>query len=221
MKAMILAAGRGERMRPLTDNIPKPLLELGGKSLIEHHLFSLRDAGIREFVINLAYLGDKIVEKLGDGSQYGVQIVYSREEEALETGGGIFKALPLLGDQAFMVVNGDVWTDYPFQQLLDTPIDEAHLVLVENPQHHPNGDFHLNNKTVESDGQPKYTYSGIGVYHPQFFAGCQAGRFPLAPLLRSAMARGAVSGELYTGMWSDVGTPQRLNALEEILCAHK
>ncbi|MDH5547265.1 MAG: nucleotidyltransferase family protein [Gammaproteobacteria bacterium] len=221
MKAMILAAGRGERMRPLTDNIPKPMLELGGKTLIEYHLDSLKEAGVSEFVINLAYLGEKIVEKLGDGSDYGVSIEYSREGEALETGGGIFKALPLLGEEPFILVNGDVWTDFPFATFTNRKIEEAHLVMVSNPEHHPRGDFFFENDRVYAEGQPRLTYSGIGIYHPQLFKNCSPGRFPLAPLLRAAMARNAVSGEHYAGIWSDIGTPERLYALDELLCAHK
>ncbi|MBI3771145.1 MAG: nucleotidyltransferase family protein [Gammaproteobacteria bacterium] len=217
MKAMILAAGRGERMRPLTDHTPKPLLEVGGRRLIEYHILRLAAIGVRELVINLAHLGAQIEQTLGNGARYGVKIQYSAETEALETGGGIFKALPLLGDAPFIIVNGDVWTDFPFEHLLQAPRSLAHLVLVDNPLQHPKGDFVLQQQRVMADGEAKLTYSGIAVFDPKLFAGCQAGRFPLAPLLRAAMARGDVSGEHYRGEWWDVGTPERLQALDRKL----
>lgn len=217
MKAMILAAGRGERMRPLTDTVPKPLLEAGGRRLIEYHIGALAQAGYTELVINHAYLGARIETVLGDGSHYGVRIAYSPEGEALETGGGIFRALPLLGRGPFVVVNGDVWTDYAYSRLPREPSGMAHLVLVDNPTHHPGGDFALEQGRVRADGAQRLTFSGIGVYRPELFAACRAGRFPLAPLLRSAMATGQVSGEHYSGAWTDVGTPQRLAELDRAL----
>lgn len=217
MKAMILAAGRGERMRPLTDHTPKPLLRAGGMALIEYHIHALVRAGFNEIVINHAHLGEQIESALGDGSRYHAQLSYSPEGKALETGGGIFRALPLLGDEPFVVVNGDIWTDYPFEQLRRPLSGLAHLVLVDNPQHNLRGDFHLVGDRVASDGEPKLTFSGIGLYDRVFFADCSDGPFPLAPLLRKAMADGKVTGEHYRGQWIDVGTPQRLNELDEWL----
>lgn len=214
MKAMILAAGRGERMRPLTDTLPKPLLRVGAMSLIEHLISALARDGFRDLVINHAYLGASIVAALGDGARYGVRIAYSPEGEALETGGGIAKALPLLGNEPFLVVNGDIWTDYPFSRLSRRLNALAHLVLVDNPPQHPQGDFCLARGRVETEGKPRLTFSGIGVYSPALFEGCPSGRFPLAPLLRAAMADGGVTGEHYRGLWSDVGTPERLAALQ-------
>jgi len=218
MKALILAAGRGERMRPLTDTTPKPLLQVGGRSLIEYHLLALQQAGIREVVINLSWLGEQIERQLGDGGRYGLRIAYSHEgAQALETGGGIHKALPLLGEEAFIVINADVWTNYPIRQLLRSPNGLAHLVLVDNPSQHPQGDFMLQGDTVsvadESDGHC-LTFSGLGVYHPALFANCQQAVFPLAPILREAMVKGQVTGEHFTGQWSDVGTPERLIQLD-------
>jgi N-acetyl-alpha-D-muramate 1-phosphate uridylyltransferase len=216
MRAMILAAGRGERMRPLTDRIPKPLLLAGGKPLIEYHIERLAAAGIREQVINHAHLGGQIEETLGDGSRFGVTILYSAEGEgqALETGGGIFKALPLLGPDPFLVVNADIWTDCPFADLDLADDDLAHLVLVENPPQHPLGDFVLDGQRIRAEGSPRYTFSGIGVYRPELFAGCALGAFPLAPLLRLAMIEDRVSGRLHRGRWYDIGTPQRLGELD-------
>ncbi|MEA2079028.1 MAG: nucleotidyltransferase family protein, partial [Pseudomonadota bacterium] len=184
MRAMILAAGRGERMRPLTDQTPKPLLEIGGKPLLQYHIEALRDAGFRELVVNHAHLGDQIVERLGDGAQFGVHIDYSAEAEgALETGGGIKRALPLLGEQPFLVINGDIWTDYPYQHLCREPEGLAHLVLIVNPPHHPDGDFQLDGRRVTAGGKEKLTFSGIGLYQPDLFADSPNGAFPLAPLL--------------------------------------
>lgn len=216
MRAMILAAGRGERMRPLTDHIPKPLLEAGGRALIEHLVAGLAAAGLREIVVNHAHLGEAIEARLGDGARYGVSIRYSPEGTALETGGGIHRALALLGDAPFVVVNGDIWTDFPFARLPAAPRGLAHLVLVPNPPHHPRGDFGLSGAEVTAEGE-RLTFSGIGVYRPELFAGCAAGAFPLAPLLREAMARGAVTGERWDGGWVDVGTPERLAALDRRL----
>lgn len=218
MKAMILAAGRGERMRPLTDHTPKPLLQAGGKALIEHLIEALRAAGFRELVINYAHLGEQLVTHLGEGGRFGVKIAWSAEPAgALETGGGIFQALPLLGEEHFLVVNGDIWTDYPFARLPSSSASLAHLVLVENPPHHPAGDFVLEGDRVLDEGESRLTFSGIGVYHPDLFRGCRPGAFPLAPLLREAMRQGQVSGERYSGNWHDVGTPERLAALDRKL----
>lgn len=219
MRAMILAAGRGERMRPLTDHTPKPLLAVGGRPLIEHHLLALADAGVTEVVINTAWLGDRIEAHLGDGSRYGLHLNYSREPEgALETGGGIRHALPLLGDAPFLVINGDVWCDVPLAPLLTPPRALAHLVLVDNPDHNENGDFVLNgNSVAETGAGPRLTYAGIGVFHPALWAGTRAGAFPLAPLLRRAMADGRVTGHHHRGQWHDVGTPDRLRGLDQAL----
>ncbi len=220
MKALILAAGRGERLRPLTDFTPKPLLQAGGRALIEHILLALARAGFNECVINLAHLGEQIQARLGDGSHFGMSIAYSPEgDEALETGGGIHQALPLLGDGPFLVVNGDIATDYPLERLKCRPDGLAHLVLVENPPHHPRGDFALAGGNVVAEGEPSYTFSGIGVYRPQLFSDCKGGKFPLAPLLRQAMARGQVSGEIYRGFWMDIGTVERLREFDERLAA--
>lgn len=221
MKAMILAAGKGERMRPLTLTTPKPLVRVGGVPLIEYHLRALALAGFTEVVINHAWLGQQIEDHLGDGSRFGLTIQYSPEGEPLETGGGIFRALSLLGDQAFVVVNGDIWTDYDFSRLRQPSAGLAHLVLADNPDHHPNGDFTLVEGQVQ-DAQPgsqTLTYSGIAVLHPQLFAGCTDGAFKLAPLLREAMAQGRVSGERLAGRWVDVGTHERLAQVEHLLQA--
>lgn len=218
MKAMILAAGRGERMRPLTDATPKPLLRIGGQTLIEHHIHALTQAGITELVINHAHLGEQIVKALGDGDAYGVSIQYSPEPDAaLETGGGVYNALPLLGDAPFVVVNADIWTDYRFDGLPQTPAGMAHLVMVDNPEHHPGGDFSLSNDQLSQQGPHMLTFSGIGVYRPALFADCTPGAFPLGPLLRAAMDREEVSGEQYTGRWFDIGTPERLDAVNDVV----
>ena len=220
MKAMILAAGRGERLRPFTDDTPKPLLPVAGKPLIVWHIEALVRAGIRDIVINHAWLGDRLEAALGDGQAFGARIVYSAEgKRALETGGGIFHALPLLGEAPFLVVNGDVLTDCDFSRLPDRPAGLAHLLLVANPPHHPEGDFYLvdGRVTDTEPGARRLTFSGIGVYSPALFAGCREGRFPLAPLLRRAMAKGQVSGELHTGLWVDVGTPERRDEAERLL----
>lgn len=212
MKAMILAAGRGERLRPLTDHTPKPMLAAGGKPLIEHIVIALAAAGFRELVVNLAHLGDAIQAHFGDGAPWGTQIVYSREGgEALETGGGIRHALPLLGDEPFLAINGDVAIDFPFERLRKAPTGLAHLVLVPNPDHHPRGDFALLDGQALAVGEPRYTFSGVGVYRPELFARRAPGKFPLAPLLREAMAEGLVGGELHEGFWMDIGTLERLN----------
>ncbi|WP_207063633.1 N-acetylmuramate alpha-1-phosphate uridylyltransferase MurU [Motiliproteus sp. SC1-56] len=220
MRAMILAAGLGTRMRPLTDHCPKPLLEAGGKPLIEHHLERLAAAGFDELVINTAYRGAQLEAALGDGARWGVRIRYSREGEPLETGGGIRQALPLLdgGDDApFLVVNGDIWCDYDFAALHGRTPELAHLVLVDNPSHHSDGDFALHQERVVVEGESRLTFSGISLLRPSLFQGLAEGAFPLAPLLRQAMAQRAVSGEHYRGAWTDVGTPERLAALDTSL----
>ena len=215
MKAMILAAGRGERMRPLTDHTPKPLLQAGKHRLIEYHLFNLKKAGFEDIIINIAWLGQQISDFLGDGSHYNLNIQYSNEgEQALETGGGIFKALPLLGQEPFLVINGDIWTDYPYQKLKDlNPKGLAHLVLVNNPQHNPDGDFYLSQNKLSATGQQKYTFSGIGVYTRRFFDGQTENKFPLAPIIKNYINNEQISAELYTGIWNDIGTTERLNEL--------
>jgi MurNAc alpha-1-phosphate uridylyltransferase len=213
---MILAAGRGVRMRPLTDTMPKPLLEVRGKALIVRTIESLVRAGIREVVINHAHLGDLIESALGDGSRFGAVIRYSREAEALESAGGIANALHLLGEEPFVVVNGDILCDFDLPTLAGRSLGKhlAHLVLVANPPHHPRGDFSLEGTQVVGQGEPAWTFSGIGLYRPELFAGIRPGsRGQLAPLLRAAMARGLVSGEVHRGVWHDVGTPERLAAL--------
>ncbi|MBE9562581.1 MAG: nucleotidyltransferase family protein [Proteobacteria bacterium] len=210
MRAMILAAGRGERMRPLTDTTPKPLLQVKGKCLIEYHIEHLVTAGFTEIIINHAHLGKQIEQTLGNGKLYGAELFYSPETTALETGGGIFQALPLLGDSHFLVVNGDIWCDYPFINLNHNITKLAHLVLVDNPAHNPQGDFHLNQQQVQQTGESYLTFSGIGVYHPNLFNNCSAGKFSLVPLLTQAMQADQVTGEHYQGQWIDIGTPERL-----------
>ena len=242
MRAIILAAGRGERMRPLTLSRPKPLLDVGGMALIEHHLYALADAGIREVVVNLSWLGEQLPAALGDGSRYGLAIAYSEEgPEPLETGGGIFRALPLLcpmGVEPFLALNGDVWMQYPYAELIERYSsglprkDQAHLVLVPNPEHNARGDFALDAERVVEPvpgmaadtavaarlaALPRYTFSGLGVYQPSLFNGCQDGIFKLAPLLRTAAAQDRVSASLFEGDWLDIGTPERLEALRKRL----
>lgn len=207
---MILAAGRGERLRPITDAMPKALVEIRGRSLLERHLDSLRDAGVENVVINLGWCGDDIVERVGSGADYGLTVAYSPEgDNVLETGGGILRALPLLGDEPFLVVNADVFTDMPLPMGLGADAD-AHLVLVPKPAHKAAGDFDLVDGKLMNSETPRFTFSGVAVYRPEFFSGCEAGRFPLAPMLRECVAKGRVSGELYEGRWEDVGTPERL-----------
>ncbi|WP_343596088.1 N-acetylmuramate alpha-1-phosphate uridylyltransferase MurU [Acinetobacter sp.] len=221
MKAMILAAGLGNRMRPLTLHKPKPLLEVGGKPLIVWHIEKLRQIGITEIVINTAWLAEKLWLELGDGQQFGVQILWSNEGEGLETAGGIIRALPLLGNEPFMLVNGDVWTGYDFKSLREVNLgnDLAHLMLVENPVQHPDGDFILADGRAycfeQLQAGEALTYSGIGLYSPQLFDGLEDGKRPLAPLLKHAMLQGRVSAEKMTAPWVDVGTPERLLALDQ------
>jgi N-acetyl-alpha-D-muramate 1-phosphate uridylyltransferase len=213
--AMVLAAGRGERMRPLTDEVPKPLLTVRGKPLIIYHLEKLSRLGVQQVVINLAWLGGQIRAALGDGARWNLQIHYSDEgAEALETGGGILRALPDLGAQPFLVVNADVYTELDFGAIHLAPEALAQLVLVANPMHHPRGDFALSNGRVTEQGGARWTYSGIGLYRPELFDGCTPGRFPLLPLLRRAIAGGKLHGQVFEGAWSDVGSVERLAALQ-------
>jgi len=212
--AMILAAGRGERMRPLTDTRPKPMLDVRGRPLIERHVERLAHAGIERIVINLAWLGAVIRDHLGDGSRYGVAIDYSEETpHALETAGGIFRALPKLGAEPFLVVNGDIFTDFPFERVALGDAHDAHLVLVPNPPQHPAGDFGLTRGLAVPSAPRQFTFAGIAAYRPAFFAGCADGVFPLKPLLLRAMSLERCAAELYEGVWEDVGTPERLAAL--------
>lgn len=212
--AMILAAGRGERLRPMTDTTPKPLLRVRGQPLIERHVVGLVRAGIKRIVINLAWLGSQISEYLGDGARYGATIIYSEEQpRALETAGGIFRALPHLAPGPFAVVNGDIYTNFPFETLELASDQDAHLVLVPNPPEHPQGDFGLEQGLALSAAASQYTFSGIAMYRCAFFAGCTDGVFPLKPLLLRSMAANRCSAQLYAGVWEDVGTPQRLQAL--------
>lgn len=223
MSAMILAAGRGERMRPLTDHTPKPLLHVGGKPLLVWHIERLAAAGFRDLIINHAHLGHQIEQALGDGDALGVRIRYSAEGTALETAGGIAQALPLLGDAPFVVVNGDIFCDFDFTTLparaaaLSADTDLAHLILCDNPDHHPEGDFGLEDGRVTA-GTPALTFSGIGLYHPALFAGIAHGqKAALGPLLRARIAANRISGEHHRGLWRDIGTPQRLTELDKLL----
>lgn len=220
MKAMILAAGLGNRMRPLTLYKPKPLLEVGGKSLIVWHIEKLKNIGVTEIVINSAWLADILIGTLGDGSQFGVTIRWTREDQGLETAGGIINALPLLGNEPFILVNGDVWTTFDFATLLDVKLNDdlAHLVFVTNPEQHPNGDFTLADGrayTFDQNVEGEHlTYSGVAVINPKMFDGLEAGKRPLAPLLKQAMLDSKVSAEKMQTAWVDVGTPERLTALD-------
>jgi len=214
-RALIFAAGRGERMRPLTDTTPKPLLEIRGKRLIEYHLEKLARAGIREVVVNTSHLAEQFPAALGDGSRWKLRIHFSYEgPEPLETGGGMRHALGLLGEGPFIAVNGDIFTDFDFSTLPPHPPGLAHLVLVDNPPQHPRGDFVLRDGGVHDEDTPRLTFAGIGVYRPELVAACAPGRFPLAPLLREAMRQARISGEHHRGGWADIGTPQRLAMLE-------
>lgn len=213
---MLLAAGRGERLRPITDTLPKPLVEVAGKPLIVYHLEALARAGVRDVIINLSWLGEKIRAALGDGSRYGVRIAYSEEGPVpLETGGGIHRALPLLGPGPFLVVNSDVWTDMDFSRVLTLEEGaDARLLLAPNPPHHPRGDFGLEGDFVVEREGDRLTYTGIGVYRPELFEGCLPGKFPLLPLLKRAIAARRLRGEVYRGEWLDIGSPDRLAWLD-------
>lgn len=214
MTAMILAAGRGERLRPITDTVPKALVEVRGEKLIDRHLAMLAGAGIRSVVINLGWLGDRIAERIGTGAGYGLDVRYSDEgDDILETGGGIHKALPLLGSDPFVVINADVYTDMPVPPLVLPDEFQGHLVMVPTPGYREQGDFDLVAGRVRNAERPKLTFSGVAIYRPEFFSACRPGRFPLAPMLRDAADKGLLSGSLYAGLWADVGTPERLAAL--------
>lgn len=214
MRAMILAAGKGERLRPVTEQLPKALVEVAGVSLLERHLFGLRDSGIREVVINLGWHGEQILQRVGSGERYGLEVTYSPEgDNILETGGGIQRALPLLGSAPFWVINADVHTDYRLSAVSLAADQLGHLVLVPRPAHRPEGDFGLVDGRVTNGPERHYTFSGIALYRPELFAGREPGRFPLAPLLRQAAQSSLLGGELYSGAWHDVGTPERLAQL--------
>lgn len=221
MKAMILAAGRGERLRPHTDTTPKPLLKAGKYRLIEYIIHALVKAGITDIIINAAHLADQFPATLGDGQQYGANITYSFEQEGgLETAGGIINALPLLGDEPFLIVNGDIWTDYDYQKLAQKSLLAdcmCHLVMIANPAHNPLGDFAISSGLIEKEGLHKYTYSGMGIYHPALFADLSVQRLALKPILLKAIANEQISGELYQGEWSDIGTIERLESLDRHL----
>lgn len=221
MKAMILAAGRGERLRPLTDSVPKPLIEIGGKPLIVGHLERLAEAGFDEVVINLGWLGERIPETLGDGARFGLKIHYTEEPPgALETAGGIRNALTLLGNDPFAVISADILTDFPLDELARRPLTgRAHLILVGNPPHHPAGDFALARGQVTTGGDPKLTFSGIALFLPSLFADLRPGRRPLRPVLDAAIAAGEVTGEHFRGCWHDIGSPERLEAARRSLPA--
>jgi len=219
MRAMILAAGRGERMRPLTDTLPKPLLEVHQKPLIVWHIEKLIQNGFTEIVINIAHLGYKIVETLGDGSRWGVKLLYSDEQNsgALESAGGIKKALPLLGEETFLVVNGDIYCEYEFDASFKLQKDtKAHLILVPNPPHNPKGDFGVRDGVLLNDDAQMYTFSGIGYYHPSFFDKTELQKAPLAPLLREFTQKKQISAEVFNKVWHDIGTPQRLEDINNV-----
>jgi MurNAc alpha-1-phosphate uridylyltransferase len=217
MIAMILAAGRGERLRPLTDTTPKSLVEVRGQSLLERHLENIREAGITDVVINLGWLGEQIMERIGSGEAYGVNVVYSPEgDNILETGGGIHRALPMLGGDPFVVVNADTYTDMPVPAIELAKEQMGHLVLVPNPDYRDSGDFGLEGGLISNSGDVTHTFSGLAVYRPEFFAGCEAGRFSIVPLLREAADAGLLQGSLYEGLWADVGTPARLAEIDEL-----
>jgi len=219
MKAMILAAGRGERLRPHTDITPKPLIQVGKHRLIEYHLINLAKAGLKDVVINISWLADQIREALRDGSNYSLNITYSDEgAEALETAGGIINALPYLGDESFIVINGDIWCDYDLTRLMNRNLEyEAHLVLVNNPEHNTEGDFALEDDMIKNTGDEKLTYSGIGLYTQDFFAETKPGKKALAPILRKKSELNKVSGEIYNGQWVDIGNIERLAQLRSYL----
>ena len=219
MKAMILAAGLGTRMRPLTEHCPKPLLQAGGQALIDFHLHKLAAAGINDVVVNCSWLAEQLVAHLGDGSRYGLRIQTSVEEEPLETAGGIVKALPLLGETPFLLINGDIWTDFDFARLLARPAAATHLVLIDNPPHHPEGDFSLaaDGRVSEGGEGQRLTFAGISLWHSRQFSALEPGSRPLKPLMLEAMAKGELSAQHYRGHWWDIGTPQRLAELDRFL----
>lgn len=221
MKAMILAAGFGNRLRPLTETTPKPLLEVGGKPLLQYHLEALAAAGITDIVINTSWLAEQIEDYFGDGSDFGVTIRWSREVEPLETGGGIANALPLLGSEPFLVINGDVWTDFPLHSLSLQNDADAHLIMVENPKHNSHGDFAVVDSLVSYDGGPKYTFSGISVFRPALFmaslAATASSCFALRDVIGPAIVSSRVTGIVYTGQWWDIGTVERLSQLNQKL----
>lgn len=217
MIAMILAAGRGERLRPLTDTLPKCLVEVGGRSLLEHHLDRLQDDGITTVVINLGWLGEQIVERVGSGRRYGLEVIYSQEgNNVLETGGGIYKALPILGSHPFLVVNADIFTDMSKPDLELGADALGHLVMVRTPSYREHGDFNLSGGIVRNGDDAALTFSGVAIYRPEFFGGCESGRFPLAPMLRKAADAGKLTGTLFEGPWADVGTRERLDELNQL-----
>lgn len=216
MKAMILAAGRGERMRPLTDTVPKPLLEVGGKPLIVHHIERLAESGIRQIIINLAYKGQQIEAQLGGGAQFGVEIKYSHEDDlGLETAGGVINALPLLGSEPFILLSADLSTDYPFEALSHKIANPAHLVMVPNPDFNLHGDFYLSGKTLCHQGEQSLTYANIGLFQPSYFSGYDVQRLALGSLLHQSVKQGLLTGELYLGRWENVGTAQQLAKLNQ------
>lgn len=219
MKAMILAAGRGARLSPLTDQIPKPLIMIGDKPLIAYHLIKLAKFGITEIIINISYLAEQIKSALGDGRQYGVNIQYSYEPEVLETGGGIYQALPLLGSEPFLVVSADIWTAYPFEQLPKHLTKLAHLVLVPNPDFHPKGDFTCENNLLGLTGRKTFTFGNIGIYHPDLFADCKPGHFRLGDLLIAQIKKQQVTGEVYYGEWFNIGTAEQLALVQNKMSA--
>lgn len=216
MRGMIFAAGRGERLRPLTDNVPKPLLKIANRYLIEYSIESLVNMGIQQVVINVCYRAEQIKQVLGQGERYGIQIHYSDEIEALETGGGIYQALPLLGKKPFVVMSSDIITDYPLKQLPREPEGLAHIVLVDNPSYHPRGDFSLSGHRVFLGNASTLTFSNIGVYRPELFADCQPGKFRLGTLLRQAILQQQVTGEYFNGTWHNIGTPEDLAHFERM-----
>jgi MurNAc alpha-1-phosphate uridylyltransferase len=220
MKAMILAAGRGERLRPLTDEIPKALVEVAGKSLLEHHLERVRAAGIEFVVINLGWHGERIAERIGSGERYGLEIVYSDEgDHILETGGGIYKALPSLGADPFLVINADIYADMPVPDIELAADHLGHLVLVPTPDYSEHGDFDLVEGLIRRVEKPPYTYAGLAIYRPEFFADCEPGRFSIVPFMFAAADAGRLAGSVHTGIWADIGTPERLAALREKVSA--
>jgi len=212
--AMILAAGRGERLRPVTENVPKSLVEVNGQTLLERHLQSLAKGGVETVVINLGWLGDQITERIGSGGEFGLNVVYSQEgDNTLETGGGIYRALPALGADPFLVINADIYTDMPLPDMQLGDDDMAHLVCVPVPEDKTSGDFAIVDGRIRNDGEPMFTFSGVSVYRPDFFTDCAPGRFSVVPMLRAAADADRISGSIYSGLWRDVGTPERLAEL--------